>query len=73
MCGITGLINRRGQPVDQATLARQMAAIRHRGPDGSGALVDGAVGLGMRRLAIIDLQSSIWPAATSPWPAPMAR
>jgi asparagine synthase (glutamine-hydrolysing) len=65
MCGITGLINRRGQPADQATLARQMAAIRHRGPDGGGALVDGAVGLGMRRLAIIDLAGGDQPMVSA--------
>ncbi|HYF65616.1 MAG TPA: asparagine synthase (glutamine-hydrolyzing) [Herpetosiphonaceae bacterium] len=61
MCGITGLLNRRGQPVAQSMLDDQMDAIRHRGPDGAGSLVDGAAAIGMRRLAIIDLAGGAQP------------
>jgi len=55
MCGIVGIVNTNGRPVDADRLERMTAAIAHRGPDGTGSTVDGAVGLGNRRLAIIDL------------------
>lgn len=56
MCGITGTWNlRSGRPVDPAALQNMIATLVHRGPDDAGWWVDGAVGLGMRRLAIIDL------------------
>ena len=55
MCGITGFVNRRGEPANEAVLSDQMNALVHRGPDGVGWLVAGQAALGMRRLAIIDL------------------
>jgi asparagine synthase (glutamine-hydrolysing) len=55
MCGIAGLINLDGAPVSPAVLQRMTDAIAHRGPDGEGHWIDGGVGLGHRRLAIIDL------------------
>src|SRR6266511_3219088 len=55
MCGIVGIVNTNGRPVDADRLERMTAAIAHRGPDGDGHVVDGPVGLGNRRLAIIDL------------------
>jgi asparagine synthase (glutamine-hydrolysing) len=55
MCGIVGIVQRPGHPVDPTVLDRMAAAIRHRGPDDEGRLVDGAVGLGHQRLSIIDL------------------
>src|SRR5687768_15318578 len=55
MCGIAGIVNLDGRPVDPAVLARMTAAIAHRGPDGEGVHVDGPVGIANRRLAIIDL------------------
>lgn len=55
MCGITGLFNLDGAPVPVITLRRMTDAIAHRGPDGEGFYVDGGVGLGHRRLSIIDL------------------
>src|SRR2546427_10901478 len=56
MCGIVGIVHReRDHPVAPETLRRMCAAIRHRGPDDEGLFVDGGVGLGMRRLSIIDL------------------
>ena len=55
MCGIAGLV-RRGDELAQATDVHRMCqAIVHRGPDDEGAYVEGPVGLGMRRLSIIDL------------------
>jgi len=56
MCGIVGLVHRDpARPVSYALIARMCEAIRHRGPDDEGFHVEGAVGLGMRRLSIIDL------------------
>ncbi|MDT7540293.1 MAG: hypothetical protein QOE33_197 [Acidobacteriota bacterium] len=55
MCGIAGIVRRGGQQVDESVLASMCEAIRHRGPDDDGFYIKGAVGLGMRRLAIIDL------------------
>jgi asparagine synthase (glutamine-hydrolysing) len=55
MCGIAGIVRRGGQQVDEGVLASMCEAIRHRGPDDDGFYIKGAVGLSMRRLAIIDL------------------
>jgi asparagine synthase (glutamine-hydrolysing) len=55
MCGIAGIVRHGGQQVDEGVLASMCEAIRHRGPDDDGFYVKGAVGLSMRRLAIIDL------------------
>jgi asparagine synthase (glutamine-hydrolysing) len=61
MCGIVGLVRNDGSAIDQALLARMCAAIRHRGPDEDGFYVNDGVGLGMRRLSIIDLKSGQQP------------
>jgi asparagine synthase (glutamine-hydrolysing) len=55
MCGIVGIVHRDHQPVDPRTISLMCGAIRHRGPDDEGTWVEGAAGLGMRRLSIIDL------------------
>jgi len=56
MCGIAGRFNfRSGAPVDADLVRRMCDLLAHRGPDGSGMYVAGTVGLGHRRLAIIDL------------------
>jgi asparagine synthase (glutamine-hydrolysing) len=56
MCGICGSYDFVGQrPADRASLERMNASLEHRGPDGSGVFLDGAVGLAARRLAIIDI------------------
>jgi asparagine synthase (glutamine-hydrolysing) len=52
MCGIAGIFNRDGTPVDRVALAVMTSALRHRGPDGEGLWTEGNVGLGHRRLAI---------------------
>src|SRR6267143_3423332 len=61
MCGIAGIVRNDRSDVDQALLARMCEAIRHRGPDDDGFYVNVPVGLGMRRLAIIDLKSGQQP------------
>jgi len=55
MCGIAGLIHLDGAPVSPVILQKMTDAIIHRGPDGEGHWIDGHVGLGHRRLSIIDL------------------
>ncbi len=55
MCGIAGIIEKRAATVDRARLQAMTDCIAHRGPDGEGVAVFGAVGLGHRRLAILDL------------------
>src|SRR6516162_2943267 len=56
MCGIAGIFNFGSQaPVDRVALARGTAAMTHRGPDDEGFHFDGELGLGNRRLSIIDL------------------
>jgi asparagine synthase (glutamine-hydrolysing) len=56
ICGAAGFSD--GFPVDQAILARMTASLAHRGPDGSGTWVQGPVGLGHRRLSIVDLSEA---------------
>src|SRR5216117_3185340 len=56
MCGIVGIVHSDpARPVPPAMIRRMCEAIRHRGPDDEGTYVEGPVGLGMRRLSIIDL------------------
>ncbi len=55
MCGIAGLVGRADEIVDAATVRQMCATIVHRGPDEEGVRASGSVGLGMRRLSIIDL------------------
>jgi asparagine synthase (glutamine-hydrolysing) len=55
MCGIAGIFNLNGEPASPKILKKMTDAILHRGPDGEGHYTDGYVGLGHRRLAIIDL------------------
>lgn len=59
MCGIAGRVNFvSGAPVSRAVLERMCALLAHRGPDGWDVHTDGSVGLGHRRLAIIDLSAA---------------
>src|SRR5260221_14235287 len=53
MCGITGVVG--SLRTDRMTLQRMNDALLHRGPDGEGFFWSDHVGLGMRRLAIIDV------------------
>src|SRR5687767_10735018 len=61
MCGIVGIVRNDSKPVDEALLSRMSNAIRHRGPDDDGFYVNEGVGLGMRRLSIIDIKSGHQP------------
>jgi asparagine synthase (glutamine-hydrolysing) len=60
MCGIAGIWNLNHEPVSHAMLERFTDAIAHRGPDGNGFYVDSEanLGLGHRRLAILDTSDS---------------
>ncbi len=65
MCGIAGLFNlREAAPVSEPLLRRMMAAIAHRGPDGSDVWQGPGVALGHQRLAIIDLVTGDQPMLT---------
>src|SRR5437773_5789909 len=56
MCGICGQFNFiRNEPVEPDTIRRMTETIVHRGPDEEGYFISGPVGLGFRRLSIIDL------------------
>lgn len=57
MCGVAGFIQLDGDGASPVILKRMTDAIGHRGPDGEGQWVEGNVGIGHRRLAIIDLSS----------------
>lgn len=62
MCGIAGVLNfDRGMGVNRPLLQAMCDAIHHRGPDDEGFYVNGAVGLGVRRLRIIDLSTGDQP------------
>ncbi len=61
MCGIAGIASLSNEPVSLEQLQRMCDAMRYRGPDDAGYLVDPGVAIGMRRLSIIDLQSGHQP------------
>jgi asparagine synthase (glutamine-hydrolysing) len=64
MCGIAGQFNYvRHEPVDPAVIRRMADSITHRGPDDDGYLISGSLGLGFRRLSIIDLSGGHQPMA----------
>ena len=62
MCGITGIFHFDSkQPVEKSQLKAMTDIIRHRGPDGEGFFVNNNIGLGHRRLSIIDLETGDQP------------
>jgi asparagine synthase (glutamine-hydrolysing) len=61
MCGICGTFDFSGKSVDKNAVERMSSAIRHRGPDGEGYYICGPIGLGHRRLSIIDLGGGAQP------------
>ncbi|HUP41797.1 MAG TPA: asparagine synthase (glutamine-hydrolyzing), partial [Thermoanaerobaculia bacterium] len=63
MCGIAGILSFDGRPVAPARVRAMTDAIVHRGPDDEGFHFGQGVGLGMRRLAIIDLETGRQPIA----------
>jgi asparagine synthase (glutamine-hydrolysing) len=66
MCGIAGIIDLRGsREINRAALKRMTDALAHRGPDGEGFFVEDGIGLGHRRLAIIDLAGGAQPMKTA--------
>ncbi|MGF6311235.1 asparagine synthase (glutamine-hydrolyzing) [Bradyrhizobium sp. i1.8.4] len=69
MCGVAGILNLDGRPVSPHVLRAMTQAIAHRGPDGEGQWIDRSIGLGHRRLAIIDLS----PTGEQPMQTPDGR
>ncbi|MCZ6798866.1 MAG: asparagine synthase (glutamine-hydrolyzing) [Nitrospirae bacterium] len=62
MCGICGIIDLKEEREISGSLIESMCnSMIHRGPDGQGLFLEGSVGLGMRRLSIIDLQTGWQP------------
>ena len=66
MCGIVGIAipERLSRTVDQALLVRMRDALTHRGPDGAGLMIEGGIGLGHRRLSIVDVAHGQQPMTT---------
>ncbi len=62
MCGIAGIVNFDGRPIDRACLSRAVASMGHRGPDDCGTWIDEqdafAIGVAATRLAILDRSSA---------------
>src|SRR6266446_2950048 len=64
MCGICGQFNfARNEPVESETIRRMTQTMVHRGPDDEGYFLSGPLGLGFRRLSIIDLAGGHQPMA----------
>jgi asparagine synthase (glutamine-hydrolysing) len=66
MCGICGIFNNiSDRPVQKSLVEKMTSEIIHRGPDDEGYYFSGSVGLGFRRLSIIDLQGGHQPMSDS--------
>ncbi len=65
MCGICGIYHIDNRPVSEETVNAMNSTMIHRGPDGYGLFVDQNIGLGHRRLSIIDLDSGSQPMSSS--------
>ncbi|PID78151.1 MAG: asparagine synthase (glutamine-hydrolyzing) [Deltaproteobacteria bacterium] len=63
MCGISGIYNLDGNPVNGLDIEKMNSVMIHRGPDGGGVFVEDNIGLGHRRLKIIDLETGYQPMA----------
>lgn len=61
MCGIAGIVNANREPVALETLRSMCTAMTHRGPNDDGFFIGRGVGLGMRRLSVIDLNTGRQP------------
>jgi asparagine synthase (glutamine-hydrolysing) len=55
MCGICGIIDRTGKSISENAILRLRDSVEHRGPDDAGIHIEDGVGLGSRRLAVLDL------------------
>jgi asparagine synthase (glutamine-hydrolysing) len=64
VCGVTALFRPDAGPIDPGLLRRMTDAIAHRGPDGEGFYLAPGIGLGHRRLAIIDVDGGHQPMST---------
>ena len=64
MCGICGIYHTDKRPVSEAVVTAMNNTMVHRGPDGDGVYIDRHVGLGHRRLSIIDLSTGDQPMTT---------
>jgi asparagine synthase (glutamine-hydrolysing) len=58
MCGIAGIVRNDGRPIDGSRIRRMTERLTFRGPDGGGTHMSDGVGLGHRRLSIIDLSDA---------------
>ena len=58
MCGIVGKFNFKNKPVNKADILAMMNEIKHRGPDDEGVYLNNNIGLGHRRLSVIDLSKN---------------
>jgi asparagine synthase (glutamine-hydrolysing) len=56
MCGICGIIKKENSLINKEVLSKMNDSLIHRGPDEEGFFISGNVGLGMRRLSIIDVE-----------------
>ncbi len=63
MCGICGIIHWNGKPVEEQLLHRMTGVLQHRGPDDEAYYQEPGVGLGFRRLSVIDLSGGRQPMA----------
>src|SRR5205085_71456 len=62
MCGIAGIVRPLpGAPVEEAALRRMAGALRHRGPDGWGLVLDEGAGLITTRLALVGIEDGWQP------------
>ena len=62
MCGIAGIFHAETpKPIDPSRIERMCDSLAHRGPDGAGVWTEHGIGLGHRRLSIIDLEGSPQP------------
>lgn len=57
MCGIAGKISFQGRPIHPSEIEAMIRPIAHRGPDDQGVWTQGSIGLGHRRLSIVDLSA----------------
>ncbi|HEX3976539.1 MAG TPA: asparagine synthase (glutamine-hydrolyzing) [Solirubrobacteraceae bacterium] len=69
MCGVTGIFQLDGDHVAPGTVRAMTDALVHRGPDGEGLFCEGPIGIGHRRLAVIDKST----AADQPMSTPDGR
>lgn len=67
MCGICGIVNFNGESVEVESIRKMMDLMINRGPDDSGIYIDGNIGLGHRRLSIIDLSKESRQPMSDKW------